>query len=156
MTVAVDHHVESSGFGLQIKLREIVEHIDGNSGDLENFGCGEIARPHVLVDVAADRGDGGDGGKFVENFGIADIAGMNDVFRALQGSERFGAKQAVRVGDDADDDGSSRFSVLSSRFSVLGFRLAIGVHECIHLGMRRRTVHGGVGARSFQLNRQPA
>jgi hypothetical protein len=102
-------------------LREIVEHIDGNSGDLENFGCGEIARPHVLVDVAADRGDGGDGGKFVENFGIADIAGMNDVLRALEGSQRFGAKQAVRVGDDADDDGSSQFSASVLR---LGFMSA--------------------------------
>jgi hypothetical protein len=99
-----------------------VQNIDGNAGDLDDFRFGELASPHVLVDVSADRGDGGDGGKLVENFGSADIAGMNDVLRALQGSERFGAKQAVRIGNDADDYGSSQFSVLrllTSRSSFL-------------------------------------
>jgi hypothetical protein len=39
---------------------------------------------------------------------------VNDVLRALQSGERFGAKEAVSIGDDADQDG-----VLSSQFSVL-------------------------------------
>jgi hypothetical protein len=31
---------------------------------------------------------------------------VNDVLRALQRRQRFGAKQSVSVGDDADEDGS--------------------------------------------------
>ena len=121
MTVAGDDHVESSGLGLQIELREIVDNIDGNVGELDDFGCGEFAGPCLLVDVASDRGDGGDGGEFVENFGIADVTGMNDVLRALERSQSFGAEQAVGVGDYADDNG-----LLSSQFSasVLGFMSA--------------------------------
>jgi hypothetical protein len=149
VTVAGDHDVESGGFGLEIEAREIVQDIDGNAGELDDFGFGEFAGPCLLVDVASDRGDGGDGGEFVENFGIADVTGMNDVLRALERSQSFGAQQAVGVGDYTDDNG-----LLSSQFSVLGFGL--GIHERIHLGMRRSAVHGGVGARSFQLNRQPA
>jgi hypothetical protein len=44
---------------------------------------------------------------------------MNNVLHALQRSHCLRAKQAVRVGDDADEDGGSQFSVLSSQFSVL-------------------------------------
>jgi len=40
---------------------------------------------------------------------------MDDVFRSAQGSDGFGPKQAVRVGDDADD----QFSVVSSQILVL-------------------------------------
>ena len=55
------------------------------------------------------------------------VSRVNDVLRALQGRERFGAKQAVSIGDDADEDGvlSSQFSVLSSQFSVLSSQFSV-------------------------------
>jgi hypothetical protein len=50
----------------------------------------------------------------IENFRGADVAGVNDVFGSAQGFERFGSKQAVGVGNDADEDGSSQSFDLSS------------------------------------------
>jgi hypothetical protein len=43
---------------------------------------------------------------------------MDDVLGPTQGLECFRTKQAVRIGDDADEDESPQFS-------VLGFRLAL-------------------------------
>ena len=117
--MAGDHDFEACGLGLQVELRQIVQDVNGKAADLDNFSFRQFARPGVVVDVAADHGDGGDGCEGVENFGRADVSGVNDVLRALQSREGFGAKQAVSVGDDADEDGglSSR-----SRFSVRGGR----------------------------------
>jgi hypothetical protein len=38
----------------------------------------------------------------IENFRRAHVPGVNDVFCPAQRCERFGAKQAVGVGDNAD------------------------------------------------------
>ena len=79
-----------------------MQHIDGNAPDLYDFRRGQSAGPRGLVDVAADGGHGGDSSEVVENFRRADVSGVNDVFRPAQRCERFGAKQAVGVGDNAD------------------------------------------------------
>jgi len=57
----------------------------------------------VGVDVAADRGDGGNAGEFGENGGVAYVAGVEDVIDAGEGGKEFGAEEAVGVGEDADE-----------------------------------------------------
>ena len=103
--MAGDHDFESCCFGLQVELRQIVQNVDGKAGDLDNFSLGQSARPGVVIDVAANGGYGGDGCEGGENLGCANVSCMNDVLRALQSCERFGAKQSVSIGDDADEDG---------------------------------------------------
>ena len=61
MTVAGDHYLEPGGFGFQIELSEIVEDVDRDASDFENFSLGEFARPRVFVDVAANGRDRRDG-----------------------------------------------------------------------------------------------
>jgi hypothetical protein len=39
---------------------------------------------------------------------------VNDAIRPAKRFNRFGPKQAVSIGDDADEDGRSQFSFLSS------------------------------------------
>jgi hypothetical protein len=41
---------------------------------------------------------------------------MNDAVAAAQSFESFGPKQTVSVGDDANEEGSSQFSVLGSGY----------------------------------------
>jgi hypothetical protein len=41
---------------------------------------------------------------------------MNDAVAAAQSLDRFRPKQAVSVGDDANEEGSSQFSVLGSGY----------------------------------------
>jgi hypothetical protein len=98
-----------------VELREIVQHVDGNDAKLDNFGIWQLASPGAFINVAANGGYRCNRGKRFENLGCANVARMNDVLRPAQNFERFGAKQAVRVGDDADEDCSSQFSVLSSQ-----------------------------------------
>lgn len=61
MAVARDHYVESRSFGLQIQLRQIVQHEDGNAGRFEDFSFRQLKRPSGLVHIAADSGYGRDG-----------------------------------------------------------------------------------------------
>lgn len=61
VTVAGDHDLEASGFGFQIEVGEIVEDVDRNVSDFENFSLGKLARPCVFVDVAANSSDRRDG-----------------------------------------------------------------------------------------------
>ena len=115
MAVPVDHGSESGGPRLEIELRNIVQQVNRDPSDLEHLGLRQPARPDCLVDVSADCSHGCDGCKLVENFGIADVARVNDALRPAQCIERFRPQQAVGVGDNADEDG-----VLSSQFSDSG------------------------------------
>ena len=116
MTVAAYHNRESGGFGLVIQLRQIVQYVDGNSADFKHLSFWQLARPRSFVDVAPDGCNWGDGRERFEDLRRAYVAGMNDVFGAAQGFDGLRPQQAVRVGDDTDEDGSSQFSVRSSRY----------------------------------------
>ena len=121
VAVAGNDHGESRGFGLQIELRQVVQHVDRNSSYFEHVSFWQPARPGAFVDIATHHPQRGDAGKFVKNFRGANIPGMNDGVGAAQGCDGFRTQQAMRVGDDANEEGSSQFSVLSSQFS--DFRL---------------------------------
>jgi len=120
MAVSGNHHAESGRLRFQIEPRQVVQYVDRDPAEFNHFGLGEASRPGVFVDVAADGRDGRDARKFGKNFRCANVPGVNDVFRTAQGLERFGTKQSVSVGDDADQDG--RFSVFSTQLSVIGLR----------------------------------
>jgi len=107
--VAGDHYFESDGCRLQIKLLQIVQHIDQNATDLDSFGLRQSTRPRGLVDIAANRGNGRDARKFVKNLGRTNVPCVNDVFRPTQSLQRFQPKQSVGIGNDADQNGSSQF-----------------------------------------------
>ena len=106
VAVAGDHDSESRHLRLQIELRQIVQHEDGNAAEFDDFRLRQSARPHVFVDVAADRAHRRNGCQVLKNLGRADVSRVNNVLRALQSGERFRAKQSVSIGDDADEDGS--------------------------------------------------
>jgi len=135
VAVPINYCLESGGLRFEIELRKIVQHVNRDPSDLDYFRLRQLARPCCLVDVSANRGHGRDECKLVENFRIADIARVNDVLRSAQCFERFRPQQAVGVGDDADEDGSSQFSG--------------SIHQRVHLGVRWRTLHAGVRTGRF-------
>jgi hypothetical protein len=83
MAVAGDHNLKSRSLGLQIQMREIVQHVDGNAACFENFGRRQASRPRFFIYVATHRGEGSDGSELFQNLWRADIAGMNDSLRTL-------------------------------------------------------------------------
>ncbi len=108
MAVAGDDDIEPGCFRLQIELRQIMQYIDGDSANLDDFCRRQLAGPRLFVDIAADSGYGRDRRQLIKNLGSAHIACMDDVLRAAQRCESLGSKQAVSIGNDADEDGRSR------------------------------------------------
>ena len=116
--MAGDDDLASRSQRLQIEPRKIVQDVNGDARNLEEVGLRQLTSPSGLVDVATDRGHRGKRGELIKNFRAPNVTGVNDVLRASQRFQRFRSKQAMRVGDDADQDKSSQF---------LGFGLLISL-----------------------------
>jgi hypothetical protein len=89
-----------------------MQNVNRDAGEFDHFGLGQWARPRGFVDVASDGGYGRKRSELLENLRLSDVSGVNNVIGPAQCRERLGTKQAVRVGDNADQDGS-----LSSQLS---------------------------------------
>jgi hypothetical protein len=113
-----DDDVNSRRFGLQIELREIVQHVEEDACDFDCLRFRQLPRPDGFVDIAANASDRCKASEFIKDFGRTDVASVDDVRDAVQRSDGFGTKQAMRVGNDADDNRSTQLSVLSTQFSA--------------------------------------
>src|SRR5581483_6768516 len=91
--------------------------------------------PGTLVVVAAHRGDRRDPAELAQDVGVADVAGVYDGIAAAQEVERFGAQQAVGVGNEAD----------AKHARVL--RAVYRSRPCS--AYAERAAHGGAEARGF-------
>lgn len=128
MTVARDYDLESRRCRLQVELTKIVENINRDAAKFDYFCLRQLSRPGSRVDIASNRRQGRNASEFVENLRRADIARVDDVLRLVQRGNRFGAKQAVSVGDDADDDGDISFQ--SASLSLLLVEEFSHAHDC--------------------------
>jgi len=99
MAVTVHDYAESRAFRLQIELPQIMQHIDRNVAGFNDLSFGQRARPGVGVDVAADGSYRRDLRECFEDFGCADVAGVEDAVGTAQGFDGFGTQEAVGVGD---------------------------------------------------------
>jgi hypothetical protein len=59
----------------------------------------------VSVDIAADGGDWGESAERIEDGGVADISGVEDVVRGGECGECFRPQETVGVADDAENSG---------------------------------------------------
>lgn len=107
MAVAVDRHAKSRGFWFQIELCQIVQDINRNAANFENFYVCKFARPCGFIDIAAHCDYRRDLFKSLQNFLRAHVACVNDVIGTLQSLNRLRTQQPMRVGDHADNRGLS-------------------------------------------------
>ena len=103
MAVTVNYCGEPCDFRFQIEVVDCVKEVDGHAICFINLGSWQLLCPSAFVDVAADGGDWGDGCESRQDFRIADVSGVEDVVGAVEQVHRWQAKQAVCVGDDAED-----------------------------------------------------
>ena len=96
-----------------------MQNIDENAREFDRFRLGQSARPRPLVDVPADGCDRRNCREFVQDFGSAYVSSVNDVLGSTEPVDRFGTKQAMRIRNDADDDGISQFSVFDFRLALI-------------------------------------
>jgi len=83
MAVAGDYGFEPGRCRLQIEFREIVQHVDGNASELDDFSFRQLAGPGGFVDIAANGGQWPNGRQFFQNLRSADVSRVKDAVRAL-------------------------------------------------------------------------
>ena len=92
MAVAVDHRAKPCGFRFQIESAEIMQHVDRHTAGFNDFGFRQSTRPRFGIDVAADRGYRRDLRERFENFGSADVAGVEDALGSAESFDCFTAQ----------------------------------------------------------------
>ena len=105
-----DDDVETSGSRLcervmpaqRVDLLHIMQDVNPDTLQLQREIQRNLGGPRACVVVASDRVDGRYLAQLVEDLGSADVAGMDDVLDSRERTDRFEAKQSVRVGDQPD------------------------------------------------------
>jgi len=98
-----DDHVDI-GARIDVQLLQVVQNVDRLFREAYQLGVGVFAGPLTGVYVSSDRGDGRDPAKRVDDVGLPDVAGVNDVIDAGQATLRLRPQQAVRVRNDSDPE----------------------------------------------------
>ncbi len=101
--VAAEDNADSCRVGVEIEVLKGVEHVEQTACEFDGLGGGQGGAGAGAVDVAANRRDGSDPAEFGEDFRVANIACVEDVGDSCKGWEKLWTKQAVGVGDDADE-----------------------------------------------------
>jgi hypothetical protein len=96
-------HIDA-GAGIDLQRLQVVQNVDRLSRQAHEFGAGVFPGPVAAVDVSTDGGDGRDPAKRVDDLGMPDVAGVNDVIDARQASFRLGPQQAVRIRNDSNTE----------------------------------------------------
>ncbi len=100
--VTTDDYGNLGSAWIDLEVLQGVNEVEEVSVELDGLSFGKCGAGPVGVDIAADGGKRSDCAKGLENSGIPDIAGMQDVVGLGQRCQCFGTKQAVRVREDAD------------------------------------------------------
>ena len=100
--VAGNDHPDACSRRIEAELRKVVQHMDAHGVDLEDLRLGDAPRPGTGVVVAAHRDDRCKAAKLVQQAGLADVAGVDDVVASAQRLDRLWPQQPMGVGDQAD------------------------------------------------------
>ena len=151
--VAEEDGSEFAGGRVKVERVQVVEHVDVAVRNEDHIGFGEFAAGAGAVDVAADRGDGGDFGQLFEDRDLPNVAEVQDTFDACKGLGHLGAVEAGSVADDADFHLEAQFQP-RARVELAAQRVAEGV-EAEHgdgeqnSGQRVKGVRGEGGNRGI-------
>jgi hypothetical protein len=102
MGVPGHHDAITPSRGIESQFRQVVQNVDRDFADLQTFRFANLLRPRSLVVVPADGGHGRNDSELLQYCRISNVTGMHDEVAAAQKCERFGPKQAVGVGNEAD------------------------------------------------------
>jgi hypothetical protein len=87
---------------VEIERLQLVHHVQKTFPYLKNIGNWQGSGPRTLVVVTSDRGDWSDLRKTIQNFGRANITGVNDEIGSRERVDSLGSEETVGVRDDAD------------------------------------------------------
>ena len=97
-----DHDPHANRDGVDVQVRDVMDHVEEHPAQLHQRGPGDALRPGAKVVVAAHGGQWRDRAQCIEYGGFADVARMDEVVAAVQVRPCFRAEQIVGVRDHAD------------------------------------------------------
>ena len=92
-----DYRREPGRVRIEVECRQVVQDIEMYSTHLDNLRLGQRRCPRARVDVAANGNGRSDRSQPFEHVEFADVPGVNDQLRPLQGVNRLRTKQSVRI-----------------------------------------------------------
>ena len=99
--MARDDGGDAGGFRTDVEVGNGVDEVEEVACELDELSGGKAGAGAMGVNVAADGGDWSELAKGIENFDVADVAGVEDVLGRGERDESFRAQEAVGVADDA-------------------------------------------------------
>src|SRR5262249_42322694 len=98
-----EHHRRKAGRQrIEIEFGDVVKHVEHMCADLDDIGGWQARRPSSFVDIPADRERWDDEGKPIDDFGIADMARVDDEIAPLECAAGLRWEQPVRSGNHAE------------------------------------------------------
>ncbi len=99
--MAGHHDSDSGAIWVNVELRKIVNDIDGNPAELDQFRFRQRVGPCAPVVVAAYYRDRRNARKFINDHRVADITGVDDEITAAQEVNRLGSEKVMRIRNKA-------------------------------------------------------
>ena len=106
--VAANDGIEPRRLGVKVELLEIVEQIKTAAGGFNNRGKRKLLCPGLRIHIPPNGKDRCNEFELRENFGRANVSGVNDQLHTKQSALGFGTKEAVGIGNDADPHGGRK------------------------------------------------
>src|SRR5450631_2611131 len=103
---------------VNIKLRKIVNNIDENPADLDQFRFRQCVCPCGHVVVAAHYGDWSNALEFINNHRVANVASVDDEITATQEVDRLRSKKIMRIRNKAYSNRSAQAPSTASQVEL--------------------------------------
>lgn len=103
MGVSTDHGIEAFRHGIDVEIFQIMNDVEAIAGEPDRAGDGKTVCPSPAIVVAAYGPYRTEGFELVEHVSPADVARMDDGFRASERSHRLRAHFIVSIGQHSDD-----------------------------------------------------
>ncbi len=104
MGVTGDDNGDFGEFWVEVDVVQIVEQVDERAFEFDGLAERELRGPVIAVGIAANGEYRSEGFELAEDSEVADVTRVNNEIRSAQGVDSFRAKQAVGVGDDAEEE----------------------------------------------------
>lgn len=102
MRVAGNDHVNSAGYGIQLQLMDIVQHVDRAPAEPYDCGVGIRFRPVAGINIPSDRNHRRNPTESDDDLRPADIAGVDDMRHPGQASLSLWTQEPVGVRNDSN------------------------------------------------------
>ena len=97
-----DHSVDAGGYRVEVERHKIMKHVNVPACQFDQFCLGKLSAASTAIDISPDCRHRSKVAEPVEDGGIADVSGMQDVLGIAQRQHGLGPEQAMGVGDDAN------------------------------------------------------